>query len=701
MFSINKKELTWGGVPLSFETGRIARQADGSVLAFLGESCVLATVVADTEPKLDIDFVPLSVNYMEKGYAAGRIPGGFFKREGRPSERETLISRLIDRPIRPLFPSHYRYETQVICTVMSFDQKHDTDVLSINAASCALTLAGLLAKERIVAASKVGYIDKKFVLNPSLEHMENSSLELVVAGTKDGVLMVESEASQLSEQLMLDAVMFGHEQMIPVIDMISTMAASSGAPQCEAVPPTPEMEALRLEIESYETAMLAQAYQTKDKQERRDSVAAYRQSVITMLQEKHPDMASETRWLSSVKSLLKEKERHVVREQILKKGERIDGRQRNDVRPIVCETGIFPRTHGSSLFTRGETQAIAVTTLGSGTDEQIIDGMTGGTRESFMMHYNFPPYSVGETGRVGFTGRREVGHGKLAWRALHPVMPSKEDFPYTLRIVSEITESNGSSSMATVCASSLSLMDAGVPLAHPVAGIAMGLIKEGDDFVVLSDILGDEDHLGDMDFKVAGTEQGITSLQMDIKVTSIHRDIMQQALAQAREGRLHILTIMNDVLSHARKELSVHAPQIQTMQIATDKIRDVIGSGGKVIREICQVSEAKVDINDEGVITIAAVGADSMRKAKDMIESIVADPEVGRIYRGKVVKCLDFGAFVNFMTGRDGLVHISELVPRRVEKVTDIVREGDEVNVKVLEIDNRGKIRLTMKDIQQ
>ena len=701
MFDVTKKHFQWGKAECVLESGVMARQADGAVFARYGETCVLATVVAEKHAKDNVDFLPLSVNYMERSYAAGKIPGGFFKREGRPTEREILISRLIDRPIRPLFPSNYRFETQLLCTTISHDQVHDTDVLAINAASSALALAGLVYDNQIVAAAKVGFIDKTFVLNPTLQDMQNSRLELVVAGTRDGVLMVESEADQLSEDIMLDAVLFGHEQMLPVIAAIEEMCQKAAKPTRHIEPEPENMHAWRKRLEADNATAIKEAYQEKDKQKRIQMLDDIRAQAIERLASEYPELQDDPKAMTSAQALLKELEKKEVRSALLTSGTRIDGRKKDDIRAIDCRVGILPRTHGSALFTRGETQALAVTTLGSSSDEQIIDAIVGDQRESFLLHYNFPPYSVGETGRVGFTGRREIGHGKLAWRALRPMMPTKETFPYTVRIVSEITESNGSSSMATVCGACLALMDAGVPLKAPVAGIAMGLIKDADQFIVLSDIIGDEDHLGDMDFKVAGSAEGITSLQMDIKITSINAAIMKEALAQAQAGRLHILTHMKQALPENRVSLSQHAPKIQTLSVPVDKIRDIIGTGGKVIREISHVSGAKIDIDDDGIVKISAVGSSSMDKALAMIKDIIAEPEIGKIYQGKVVKCVEFGAFVNFMSGRDGLVHISELAEERVRRVTDIVNEGDQVNVKVLDIDERGRVRLTMRRINE
>lgn len=693
MFDVTKKEMDWGGRKLTLETGRIARQADGAVLATYGETSVLCTVVGESKPREGIDFFPLAVHYVEKAYAAGKIPGGFFKREGRPAEKETLTSRLIDRPIRPLFHPDYNCETQVICTVLSHDMENDPDIVAMVGTSAALCVSGLPFMGPI-AGARVGYKDGNYLLNPLVDDIAESELDLVVAGTQEGVLMVESQARELSEDIMLGAVTFGHEQMQPVIDMIISMAEACAKPPRELPLPAEGIDAQKERIAAVAEADLREAYGETVKQSRQEKIAAVKSAAVATLAEEGHDSGI-------VSGLFKGLEKDIVRGNILKTGQRIDGRDTSTVRPISCEVGVLPRSHGSALFTRGETQALVVTTLGTGRDEQIIDALEGESRATFMLHYNFPPYSVGEAGRFGFTGRREVGHGKLAWRALRPLMPDSEEFPYTIRVVSEITESNGSSSMATVCGGSLSLMDAGVTLPRPVAGIAMGLIKEGDDYAVLSDILGDEDHLGDMDFKVAGTAQGITSLQMDIKITSITKEIMEKALAQANGGRLHILGEMEKALTGARDGVSDHAPRIVTLTVAKEKIREVIGTGGKVIREICEVSGAKVDIDDDGTIKVAAVDAASIDKAVDMIKAITAEPEVGVIYTGKVVKVVDFGAFVNFLGPRDGLVHISELKPERVGQVTDVVNEGDEVKVKVLGMDDRGKVKLSMKSVNQ
>ena len=691
MFDVYRKELDWGGRKLVLETGKVARQADGAVVATLGETTVLCTVVGAKSPREGIDFFPLSVHYQEKTFAAGKIPGGFFKREGRPSEKETLTSRLIDRPIRPLFVKGYRNETQVICTVLAHDMENDPDIVAMIGTSAALTISGLPFLGPIGGA-RVGYVDGAFVLNPAIDAMADSALDLVVAGTQEGVLMVESEAQELPEEVMLGAVVFGHEQMQPVIDAIIALAEACAKDPIDVAPPAPEVATVKERLQAIEDDLRA-AYQEPNKTERQNQVAAARGKGMEILQD-----AAEK---AVAGDIFKSMESDIVRNSILDTGVRIDGRDTKTVRPIVSEVGILPRAHGSALFTRGETQALVVATLGTGQDEQIIDALAGEYREHFMLHYNFPPYSVGEAGRVGSPGRREIGHGKLAWRAIRPLLPSKEDFPYTMRVVSEITESNGSSSMATVCGTSLSLMDAGVPLPRPVAGIAMGLIKEGDRYAVLSDILGDEDHLGDMDFKVAGTEAGVTSLQMDIKITSITREIMDVALGQARDGRLHILNEMGQALTGAREGVSANAPRITTLTIPKDKIRDVIGSGGKVIREICEVTGAKIDIEDDGTIKVAAVDDSSAKAAIDWIRGITAEPELNVVYDGKVVKTVDFGAFVNFLGNRDGLVHISELQEDRTSKTTDVVNEGDMVKVKVLGFDDRGKVKLSMRAVNQ
>ena len=698
MFKEFKKEIEWGGRPLVLETGKIARQADGAVMATDGDTKVLCTVVGESEPRQGIDFFPLAVHYQEKAFAAGKIPGGFFKRDGRPAEKEVLTSRLIDRPIRPLFAKGFSNETQVICTVVTHDLENDPDIVAMIGTSAALTISGLPFTGPIGGA-RVGYIDGEYVLNPPLDDMPSTALNLVVAGTREGVLMVESEAHELSEEVMLGAVMFGHQNMQPVIDAIIELAEACAKDPRE-VPGEPEgKDAVADKAKAAGEADLRAAYKETAKTARVEKLSAAKAKIKEALaadDSLDADLVSDT-----LGDIIKKLEKDIVRQDILKTGQRIDGRDTKTVRQIEVETGILPRTHGSALFTRGETQALVTTTLGTGQDEQIIDGLAEDYREHFLLHYNFPPYSVGEAGRFGFTGRREVGHGKLAWRAIHPLLPSKEDFPYTIRVVSEITESNGSSSMATVCGTSLALMDAGVPLTKPVAGIAMGLIKEGDDFAVLSDILGDEDHLGDMDFKVAGTDGGITSLQMDIKITSITEEIMKIALAQARDGRIHILGEMSKGLDTARASVSDNAPRITTLKINKDKIREVIGPGGKMIREICETTGAKIDLEDDGTVKVAAVDQKAADAAIEWIKSITAEPEIGTIYNGKVVKTMDFGAFVNFMGAKDGLVHISELAPERVGKTTDVVNVGDEVKVKLIGIDDRGKVKLSLKSVDQ
>ena len=692
MFDIYKKELNWGGKKLVFETGKIARQADGAVMASLGDTTVLCTVVGARNPKPGLDFFPLTVNYQEKTFAAGKIPGGFFKREGRPTEKETLVSRLIDRPIRPLFAKGFRNETQVICTVLSHDLENDPDIVAMIGASAALTISGLPFLGPI-GGCRVGYKDGEYVLNPLQHEVADSDLDLVMAGTRDGVLMVESEATALSEDIMLGAVMFGHKACQEVIDLIIELAEACAKEPRDIPPEPPEVEKVTAKLKKSITKDLQKAYKVADKVKRQEMIAVAKEKGVQLFETEEE--------VNAAKGALKSLEADIVRGSILDTGVRIDGRDTKTVRPIVSEVGILPRAHGSSLFTRGETQALVVTTLGTGQDEQIIDALEGEYRENFMLHYNFPPYSVGEAGRLGGAGRREIGHGKLAWRAIRPLLPKKEDFPYTLRVVSEVTESNGSSSMATVCGTSMSLMDAGVPLSQPCAGIAMGLIKEGDRFAVLSDILGDEDHLGDMDFKVAGTEQGITSLQMDIKITSITEEIMQVALQQAKDGRLHILSEMEKAINQGREGVSDHAPRVTTLTINKDKIRDIIGPGGKVIREICESTGAKIDIDDEGVVKVAAVDNEAGEAAIEWIRSIVAEPELGVIYNGKVVKTVDFGAFVNFLGPRDGLVHISELLPGRVNKTTDVVKVDDDVKVKVIGFDDRGKVKLSMRLVDQ
>jgi polyribonucleotide nucleotidyltransferase len=692
MFNKNKVEITWGGRPLKIETGQIARQAGGAVMVTYGETSVFTAVTAAKKAKAGIDFFPLTVNYQEKAYAAGKIPGGFFKREARPSESEILVCRLIDRPIRPLFVPSFKNETQVSCTVMSHDLENQADIVSIIGTSAALTLSGLPFMGPI-AGARVGYIDGEYILNPTEEQVVESDLDLVVAGTRDAVLMVESEANELSEEIMLGAVMYGHEQMQVVIEAIIELAEVAAKDPIE-LPEEQDHSALIADIKKMAEDGLRDAYGETDKQTRVGKINDVKDAVKEKFVPEDDDAQG-----ILVGGILKNLEKDIVRGDIIKTGKRIDGRDLNTVRAVVGEVNILPRAHGSALFTRGETQSICVSTLGTADDEQFIDALTGTYKENFMLHYNFPPYSVGEVGRSGFTSRREVGHGKLAWRAMKAVLPSKEDFPYTIRIVSEITESNGSSSMATVCGSSLSLMDAGVPIKRPVSGIAMGLIKEGDDYAVLSDILGDEDHLGDMDFKVAGTSEGLTSLQMDIKITGITKDIMQVALEQAKGGRATILAAMNDAIDSVREEMSEHAPRIETIQVKKDKIREIIGTGGKVIREICEVTGAKVDIDDDGIVNVSSSDAAAIRAAMEWINGIVAEPEVGVTYEGKVVKTVDFGAFVNFLGSRDGLVHISEMANERVTQVTDVVKEGDIVKVKVLGIDDRGKVRLSMKAV--
>ncbi len=696
MFNIHREELDWGGRKLVLETGKVARQADGAVFASYGETTVLATVVAAKKPKEGIDFLPLTCNYQEKYFAAGRIPGGYFKREGRPTEREVLTSRLMDRPIRPLFADGWRCDTQVIATCMSHDQENDPDILAMVAASAALTLSGAPFMGP-VGAARVGFINNEYVLNPQVDEMTESNLDLVVAGTQDAVLMVESEAKELPEEVMLGAVMFGHRHFQPVIEAIIRLAEKAAKEPRDLV--VADNAALEQEMLGLVEKELRSAYAIPDKMARHDAVDAAKATVMAHFFKE--GVGSPPYDTERVAAVFKELEAKIVRWNILDTGHRIDGRDLKTVRPIVAEVGVLPRAHGSALFTRGETQAFVVATLGTGEDEQFIDSLTGTYKENFMLHYNFPPFSVGETGRLGSPGRREIGHGKLAWRAVHPMLPLKHEFPYTIRVVSEITESNGSSSMATVCGASLALMDAGVPLRAPTAGIAMGLILEDKRYAVLSDILGDEDHLGDMDFKVAGTEKGITSLQMDIKIAGITEEIMRVALTQAKDGRLHILAEMAKAITSARAELGEHAPRIEVLTIPTDKIREVIGSGGKVIREIVEKTGAKVDISDDGTVKVASSSGESIKAAINWIKSIASDPEVGMIYDGTVVKVMDFGAFVNFFGSRDGLVHISQLAPRRVQKTTDVVKEGDKVKVKLLGFDERGKVRLSMKMVDQ
>jgi polyribonucleotide nucleotidyltransferase len=695
MFKIDVEELEWAGKPLRFETGRMARQADGAVVVTYGETTVLATAVAARSEKPGIDFFPLTVNYQEKTYAAGKIPGGYFKREGRPTEKETLVSRLIDRPIRPLFPEGFRNETQVITTVLSYDLENDSDIVALIGASAALTISGIPFMGP-VGGARVGVIDGEFVLNPTQEQMKTSDLDLVVAGTSDAVLMVESEAKELSEEQMLGAVMFGHAGFQPVIDAIIRLAERSSREPRDFV--APDNDKLYKAVKKSVEKDVRAAYAIPKKEERQEAVAKAKDKVVLALVDVEKDTSPTPQ---KVAEAFKYLEKDVVRNSILDTGLRIDGRDTKTVRQIVAEASVLPRTHGSSLFTRGETQALVVTTLGTGEDEQYVDSLDGTYKSKFMLHYNFPPFSVGEVGRMGGAGRREIGHGKLAWRAINPMLPPADQFPYTIRVVSEITESNGSSSMATVCGSSLALMDAGVPLKSPVAGIAMGLIKEGERFAVLSDILGDEDHLGDMDFKVAGTSNGVTALQMDIKITGITEEIMKVALWQAKDGRLHILGKMAEALENARPGLGEHAPRIEVIKIPTDKIREVIGTGGKVIREIVEKTGAKIDIQDDGTVKVASSSGAAITAAMKWIKSIVSEPEVGEIYDGKIVKVVDFGAFVNFFGAKDGLVHVSELAQKRVNKVSDVVNEGDAVKVKLLGFDNRGKVRLSMKQVDQ
>ena len=696
MFDIQNEVIEWGGKKLTIETGRVARQAHGSVIATYGGTSVLATVVADREERKDLDFFPLTVNYQEKAYAAGKIPGGFFKREGRPSEKETLVSRLIDRPIRPLFADGFKCETQVIATVISYDTENDADIVALIACSAALTLSGIPFMGPIGAA-RVGYKDGEYILNPTKIEMDDSELDLVVAGTKDAVLMVESEAKELSEEVMLGAVTYGQENFVPIIEAIISLAEKSAKEPRDFT--KEDLSELENKVSVIIKDQLTDAYKEADKQKRTELIAEVKSNLIDQFS-KEDSEGDEEYSENALGSVFKNIEKSIVRNSILDTSLRIDGRDLETVRPIQSDVSVLPLTHGSALFTRGETQALVVTTLGTGDDEKFVDGLDETYKERFMLHYNFPPYSVGETGRTGFTGRREIGHGKLAWRALKAVMPEYEVFPYTIRLVSEITESNGSSSMATVCGSSLSMMDAGIPLTKPVAGIAMGLIKEGEKIAVLSDILGDEDHLGDMDFKVAGTNDGITSLQMDIKITGITKDIMDTALTQAKSGRIHILGEMAKAIDKSRDALNSNAPRIETINVPTDKIREVIGAGGKVIREIVEESGAKVDINDEGTVKIASNSEEAIQKALEMIDSIVAEPEVGTIYEGKVVKIMDFGAFVNFFGKKDGLVHISQLSNERVNKVTDVLKEDDLVKVKFVGLD-RGKVKLSMKNINQ
>ena len=694
MFNIHSEEINWGGRPLKIETGKVARQADGAVIVTYGGTSVIATVCAEKKPKGGIDFFPLTVNYQEKAYAAGKIPGGYFKREGRPTERETLISRLIDRPIRPLFVKEFKNETQVVATVLTYDQENDPDIVALIACSAALTISGIPFKGPI-AAAKIGYIDDELVLNPTTEQMQDSQLELVVAGTKNAILMIESEASELSEKSMLDAVMYAHKSMQDVIQMIIHLAKKCAKDPMQTE--KPDNSEIAKFINKLINTKIEKAFKITDKQKRSSEISMIKDFMIEELGKQYEDGFDEI----TASSIFKDVESDIVRSSILKTSKRIDGRGLSDIRPISVEVGTLPQTHGSSLFTRGETQALVVTTLGTAEDEQYVDSLDGTKKANFMLHYNFPPYSVGEVGRMGGTSRREIGHGKLAWRAIHPLLPNKEDWPYTIRIVSEITESNGSSSMASVCGSSMALMDAGVPIREPIAGIAMGLILEDGEFAILSDIIGDEDHLGDMDFKVAGTSKGITTLQMDIKISGITKEIMKKALDQAKNGRKHILSEMENAIKKSRIDVADHAPRIVTMQISTDKIKDVIGSGGKVIKEMVEQTGAKISVEDSGIITIASADKNAIESAQERIHLIVDDPEVGQIYKGKVVKVVDFGAFVNFFGPKDGLVHISQLSNERTSNVTDVVNENEEAYVKLIGFDDRGKARLSMKNINQ
>lgn len=699
MFNQVKKEIDWAGRPLTIETGKIARQADGAVIVTYGETQVMATVVGQKNSG-GADFFPLTVNYQERAYAAGKIPGGFFKREGRPSEAETLISRLIDRPIRPLFPDGFNNEVQVIVTTLSADQSNQPDVVALVAASAALSISGLPFMGP-VGACRVGRINDEYVINPTMAEMEESALDLVVAGTQEGVLMVESEASELDEDIMLGAVNAGHKAFQPIIKLLSDLNKDAGKDAWELAEKDPMEKTVWDMLKKVAESEFRTAYGIVDKQDRVSAVSTARENALIALTEQASDDETAEIYQAFAGKLFKKLEAEIVRGDILKTGKRIDGRTGSDIRQIECEVGILPRAHGSALFTRGETQALVVTTLGTGRDEQIIDALEGEYRSRFMLHYNFPPFSVGETGRVGSPGRREIGHGKLAWRAMNPILPSAGDFPYTMRVVSEITESNGSSSMATVCGTSMALMDAGAPLGNPCAGIAMGLIKEGNDYAVLSDIMGDEDHLGDMDFKVAGTEQGITSLQMDIKITSITPEIMEVALNQARDGRLHILGEMANAITSGRTDVADTAPRITSFTIPREKIRDVIGTGGKVIREISETTGAKIDIDDDGTINVASVDTESGNRAVEWIKGIVVEAEEGAIYEGTVMKIVDFGAFVNFLPNKDGLVHISEITGERLETVDEVLSEGQKVWTKCLGIDDRGKVRLSMRHVDQ
>ncbi len=689
-FKIHSQTIDFVGKPLTIETGKMARQAEGAVVVKYGETVVLCTVAAVKQANANAGFFPLSVHYIEKAFAIGKIPGGFFKREGKPSEKEVLTSRLIDRPIRPLFPEGFRNEVQVVCTVLSYDSNADSDIVSIIGASAALSISGIPFQGPLSAA-RVGYVDGQLILQPTHEQLAQSKLDLVVAGTRDGVLMVESQASELSEEIMLDAVVFGSKSFAAIIDAIEQLKKDAGKDAWVLNPENVTQTEIQQAIQKEFGGAIDSAYTIHTKQDRYIALESLQEKILEKMLISYPDQES------MILTAYEDVKYHALRSAILDKSQRVDGRKLDQIRPIVCEVGVLPKAHGSALFTRGETQALVVTTLGTGQDEQTIDSLDGEFKERFMLHYNFPPYSVGECGRMSGPGRREIGHGKLAWRSLNSMVPSKEAFPYVLRTVSEVTESNGSSSMATVCGASLSMMDAGVPLATPIAGIAMGLVKEGDKFAILSDILGDEDHLGDMDFKVAGSSKGITALQMDIKITSITPEIMKQALRQAQKGRIHILGEMAKALDVSRTELNKNAPKMTTFMINKDKIRDVIGSGGKVIREICETTGAKIEIEDTGAVTVSASNNEKMQKAVDIIMGIAGDPEIGAIYTGTVVKIAEFGAFVTFMPSRDGLVHISELAPQRVAKVTDVVNVGDVIKVKVLEVDERGKVKLSLK----
>ncbi|WP_232317337.1 polyribonucleotide nucleotidyltransferase [Candidatus Nucleicultrix amoebiphila] len=693
MFKIHREEIEWGGRTLSIETGKVARQAEGAVVITYGQTSLLCTVAINKSPSEEVGFFPLTVHYQERSFAAGKIPGGFFKRDGKPSEKAVLTSRLIDRPIRPLFPENFRYETQIICSLLSHDMENDPDAIAIIGASAAVALAGIPFHGPL-AGARVGYIDGKLVLNPTSEQMQNSTLDLCVAGTEDGVLMVESEAKELSEETLLEAVMFGHKSFQPVLKAINKLVKAAGRKAWDMPEKSDIQKSVAKALKKIAEDGLRSAYSEKKKQDRIQKIELVKQKALeSIVDEDTPENVV----LSEFKNL----EKDIVRGDLLKNKIRIDGRDLETIRPISAEVGIIPRVHGSALFTRGETQALVVTTLGTSQDEQIIDAIEGEYRENFLLHYNFPPYSVGEVGRVSSPGRREIGHGKLAWRAVHPMIPTKDKFPYTLHVVSEVTESNGSSSMATVCGSSLALMDAGVPIEKPVAGIAMGLIKEGKKFAVLSDILGDEDHLGDMDFKVAGSADGVTALQMDIKVTGITEEIMQVALTQAKQGRLHILKAMGEAIDQSRDAISPHAPRIESIQVAKDKIREIIGPGGKTIREICETTGTRIEIKDDGTVDIAGTDEEAIKAAMDRIRFIVAEPEVGNIYKAKVAKLMDFGAFVDYFGGRSGLVHISQLATQRVESVKDVVNVGDEVYVKLIGFDERGKAKLSMKVVDQ